>query len=424
MRLWACGVLAGSENEVYLFDPSLGLPLPGPNGEGIATLAQARKQAEILSQLHIDKYRYPVTMEQASKAQAQMICPLSGLSPRMRYLQVKLLGSALRVRLAGDAAKDRERIQSACSAGAEKAAPVQVPKDQCTLLRRFLPPEEGGTDTTFREQVFLRNMVPWNALPGVFQDEQLFPQKSALGMQLRYIFANHFFIPTMEPGQTRDLLLRGRYGTAVEKLVGERDTGLGMLAQRANMGDLEAQFKTWYDNANRDYAKLVTAKSSEERQQAEKQVDRLWKDRSSLPIHIVLNSSAAAARNPEVIYQLGLCSQEEAEQLQARLDLQARAGVTPHQTDVKKAQETWQKTLQNWKRFDEEYPLRTDGSPTHPDGAAAYRLRARAESMLGDHKAAIASWKKAAEYPISDLEKLASLFLAQQWERQHGGKSK
>jgi hypothetical protein len=32
MRLWACGVMAGDGKDVYLFDPSLGLPLPGPNG--------------------------------------------------------------------------------------------------------------------------------------------------------------------------------------------------------------------------------------------------------------------------------------------------------------------------------------------------------------------------------------------------------
>ena len=31
----------GSGKDVYLFDPNLGLPLPGPKGEGIATLAQA-----------------------------------------------------------------------------------------------------------------------------------------------------------------------------------------------------------------------------------------------------------------------------------------------------------------------------------------------------------------------------------------------
>ena len=66
VRLWACGVVIGDGKEVYLFDPHLGLPLPGPKGEGIATLAQAREQPDVLSQLNVGaKIHYPVTAEQA-----------------------------------------------------------------------------------------------------------------------------------------------------------------------------------------------------------------------------------------------------------------------------------------------------------------------------------------------------------------------
>ncbi len=72
----------------------LGLPLPGPKGEGIATLSQVRQQPEVLAQLNVgDKYRYPVTMEQARAAQALLVCPLSTLSPRMRYLQEQISGA-------------------------------------------------------------------------------------------------------------------------------------------------------------------------------------------------------------------------------------------------------------------------------------------------------------------------------------------
>ncbi|HTU93269.1 MAG TPA: tetratricopeptide repeat protein [Gemmataceae bacterium] len=416
-RLWACGVVEGGGKEAYLFDPYLGLPLPGPKGEGIATLAQAREQAETLSQLNIGKYRYPVTQEQARAAQAQLVCPLSALSPRMHYLQEKLLAPTVRVRLACAAAKDLERIETACSAGAAKGAPVQLSKDKCTLLRRFLPVDEGGADTTSREQRFQLALVPWKALPEVFQKEQLFPRKSALTIQVFALFANPFITPTMEADQPRDLLLRGRYTSAVEKLVGERDNWRSMLAQRADNTDLQEQFRRWLDDAIRAHADLLRAKSPQERQQAEQRVKKLWQGSASLPVHILLNSSVAAARNPEVAYQLGLCNQEQAEQLQARLDLQARAGLTPHRPDVENAESAWQKALENWKSFEEEYP-------THPDIAAVLRLRGRAESMLGDHKAAIASWRNAAERSTSDLETIAALYLAQQWEKQHAGKDK
>src|SRR5579875_3671275 len=137
MNLWTCGVVIGNSKDVYLFDPNLGLPLPGPNGEGVATLAQAREKGEILAQLNVgEKNRYPVTKEQAQAAQAQLVCPLSALAPRMRHLQEKLLAPAVRVRLAGDAPKDAERIKAACSAGAAKPISVQNSKDNCTLLRR------------------------------------------------------------------------------------------------------------------------------------------------------------------------------------------------------------------------------------------------------------------------------------------------
>lgn len=426
MRLWACGVVDGGGNEVYLFDPSLGLPLPGPKGEGVATLAQAREQADILAQLNTDKkYRYPVTKEQARSAQAQLVCPLSALSPRMRFLQDKLLAPAVRVRLGRDPAKERDRVGAACSAGVEKAAPVQLAKDKCTLLRRFLATDKDGAETASQEQRFQLALVPWNALHPVFQDEQLFPRKTPLGMRVLSQFASPFIVPTMEAGQPRDLLLRGRYLSAEQKLVGERDTWRSALAMRANSGDLQQQFRKWVDDAHRDYAKLLHAKTAEERQQLEQQVDKLWGGQTGLPVVVLLNSSVAAARNPEVEYQLGLCSQEQAEQLQARLDLRKTAGNAPTKPenkasqshDERKTQDAWLKALDKWRRFEEDYP-------THPDVAAALRLRGRAESMLGDHKAAIASCKKIAELRTSDLEKLAALYLAQQEQKQHAEKDK
>jgi hypothetical protein len=416
LHLWTCGVVIGDGKDAYLFDPYLGLPLPGPKGEGVATLAQVREQSEILAQLHSPaevgrSLTYPVTQEQARAARAELVCPLSALSPRMRYLQDKLLAPAVRVRLASDAAKDIERIQAACSIGAAKPAPVLVSKDKCTLLRRFLSASEGGVDTTNREQRFQLELVPWNTLPAVFQDERLFPRTSELGKQVLSLFANFFIAPMMDPGQPRDLLLRGRYGTAEEKLVGERANWRSMLEQRANTGDLQEKFQAWLDEATRVYAALVRARSPLERERAEKQVKELWGGRSSWPVHILLNSAAAAARNPEVAYQLGLCDQEQAEQLQARLDLQAQVGLPPFPPDAKKAHSAWQNAVENWRRFEEDYP-------THRDSAAARRLRGWAEAMLGDHKAAIAAWKNVADCP-TDLEKLASLYLARQWEKKH-----
>ncbi|MHB1426781.1 MAG: hypothetical protein ACYC3I_26795 [Gemmataceae bacterium] len=429
-RLWACGVVVGDGKDVYLFDPHLGLPLPGPKGEGIATLAQAREQPEVLAQLNVGaKYRYPVTMEQARTAQARMVCPFSALSPRMRYLQDKLLAPAVRVRLALDPVQDRERIKAAFSTGA--ALPLVPParggdkggvlasKDLCTLLRRFLATDNGSANTPSREQLFWLGLVPWGDMPPVFQNERLFPRKTGLGLQVFNLFAHHFITPAKEPGFPRDLLLRGRYRSAMEKLVGERGDLRNQVEQLANTANMQEQFQKWLDSATDAYARQLRAKSPQERAQADRQVKALWEGRAGLPIYLILNGSAASARLAEVAYQLGLCSQEQAEQLQARLDLQARTGVEPDKRDVEKA---WHSALDSWKRLEEDYP-------NHLDSAAARCLRGRAEAMLGDAQAALASWKAVAAWKDkpgtpTELERLACLYLAQHWEQQHAGKAK
>lgn len=418
MRLWACGVVVGDGKEVYLFDPHLGLPLPGPKGEGIATLAQAREQPDVLSQLNVgEKLHYPVTAEQARQAQAQLVAPLSALSPRMRYLQEKLLAPVVRVRIAVDGAAALERVKAACSAGAAKQPSVMVARDHCTLLQRFLPVEEGGMDTTFRMTRFNLDLVPWNYLPAWFRSEENFPANSELGKRVRGYFAAYFIVPTMDAGQPpdklqpRDQLLRGRYSSAVPLLVNERDRYRNDLVQRANAVDLQDKAEKWLVEATKVYARLYRAKQPQERTQAEQQVGAFWASKSTMTIFLILNSSAATARKPEVDYQLALCAQEQTEQLQARLDLQKQLGATPHRLDLDNARSEWEKTLNAWKHFTEDYPK-------YVDYAAARWQCGRAEAMLGDHKAAIATWKDVAGNQ-TDLEKLASLYLAQQCEKKH-----
>ncbi len=141
----------------------------------------------------------------------------------------------------------------------------------------------------------------------------------------------------------------------------------------------------------------------------------MWGERAAAPVLLLLNSAIATARNPEITYLLGLCMQEQAEQVQARLDLQARApGIKAHPSDVEKARAAWSDARNTWKRYTEEYP---QGS----ERTAARRLRGRAEAMLGNWQAAAATWKQRSD-DTTPLEELASLYLAQQIEKQHAGK--
>ena len=423
MRFWACGVLVGDGEDVYLFDPRLGLPLSGPKGQGIATLAQVRKQPDVLAQLNLDeKHRYDVTAEQAKKAHALLVCPLSSLSPRMRHLQEKLLVPTVRIRLAAEPAKELERLQAACDSDGIKTH-VGLAKVDVGLLRRFLPPDEGGVGggaprTLSPKDQFTFGMVPWAAFPPQLQDEARLPADSVLGQRLRSLFAATLINPMLEPGQARDLLLRGRYGSATRELVSEHDRWREQSKHRANAGDLEEKIGRWVDEMYEAYAKQLQAKSATERDAAERRVKELWKEQAAGPVYLSLFSAAAAARTPEVIYQLGLCSQEKAEQLQARLDVQARtAGTAPRAADVEKAQQAWQDALGTWRQFEESYPPQSlRALAAHPASVAVRRMRGRAEAMLGDTKTAAATWKTLPER-ATDLEKLAALYQARQLEK-------
>ena len=54
------------QGELYLFDPALGLPIPGPGAKGVATLRQAAEDPTVLDQLDLDEsHHYPVKAAEA-----------------------------------------------------------------------------------------------------------------------------------------------------------------------------------------------------------------------------------------------------------------------------------------------------------------------------------------------------------------------
>jgi hypothetical protein len=431
-RLWACGVVVGAGREVYLFDPRLGLPLPGPKGQGVATLADAGKDPALLAQLNVDaKHPYDVTAEQAKKAQLQLYRPLSALAPRMKPLQEQLLGPALQVRLAADAEKDLARLRAAAKAQGLKEDDIKGWPEGARLLRIFLPPEEGGVDqaqpfplrllsgfTTAddpavvrmqRRQLFTLTLVPWAAYPRQFRDPAQFRFDVGLGERLHTQFAAPFVRATLEPGQPRDLLLRGRFTEAARKLVEEQEE-VWPVAQRrrADTPDLERHVGDWVQKALGAYAAQIRERERRDPAglaAADQQVAEVWKD--SGPILIFLQGAMAGPRGAEVVYQLGLCKHEQAERQQARRDLLARGGgAAGGQAEAARAQEAWQDALRWWNAYAEEYPR-------SPALAAVSRLRGRAQEGLGDRAAAAATWSAPPE-GADALEHVAYLYLARQ----------
>src|SRR5262249_54395377 len=133
------------KTDIYLFDPRLGRAVPGPGGKGVATLADVRKQPELLS---------AGEGEPATKGEFEVYVapPLHALSRRMKLLD-ELAADRHGVRLAQEPDKLLERVEGAAGG---KARVWNSPPPAVTpvrALRAYLPPAEGGTDKTGRMEL-------------------------------------------------------------------------------------------------------------------------------------------------------------------------------------------------------------------------------------------------------------------------------
>jgi hypothetical protein len=82
-----------SQDQLYLFDPELGLPIPGSGGKGIATLDQAASDDAVLRQLDLDsEHPYPLKASDLEKVVALIEGGPQYLSRRMRAIESRLSG--------------------------------------------------------------------------------------------------------------------------------------------------------------------------------------------------------------------------------------------------------------------------------------------------------------------------------------------
>jgi hypothetical protein len=396
-RLWIPGALVN--NDILLFDTRLGVPVPGPAGQGIATLAQARTRSEVLGQLA--SYQYGVTANQLQQATVLMACPLSALSPRMWQLE-KLLATSNPARLNQNpqtlVQKFRPAVQGPALAGVklEFWQPGQV-RSPTQALRAFLPPEQGGSDLSRERQLrFNGTMIPWQRLPA--QIEKI-PDQIELGSRLRALFAKgflDFFIDTNKP---RELMVHGRFDDAVKGLVETRDQSQQLQAMLRDEPGLEQAFDKWCQEAVdaqgdvlRLGSTLTAAKKKAEQEKtaeaqtametaqaalhkAETRMKTVWNE-GEKPLRFVVGS-AAGPLNAEATYYLALAKHEQAEQV----------GGAP--TD-KTSHVAWQSAAEWWQRYLQENPGGT--------AETAARLgRFRALEALGQHDAARAVLESASK---------------------------
>ena len=82
-----------SGGELYLFDPALGLPIPGAGGKGVATLSAAIADPQLLRRLDLDaEHPYPLRAEDLEQVVAYVEGSPIELSRRMALVESRLAG--------------------------------------------------------------------------------------------------------------------------------------------------------------------------------------------------------------------------------------------------------------------------------------------------------------------------------------------
>ena len=439
-RLWACGVAIGSgESGLYLFDPRLGLPIPGPRGEGVATLAQFVNDPTISQQLSTDKLSYDVRPEQARKAELELVIPLSALAPRVEFLQTRLLRDrtfneqplppAVTVHLAESPSRAQESVQNAVKSLTPPPR-VGVWREGTSLLRRFLPREEGGSDEgktiqlgvvrgylderdplnlatprMSRQRIYQLLSVPWQEFPALFRDPARFRPDFGPGQLVRDIYAGPFVRSLTDPSLPRGQMLRGRYARIIPELVRDKDQALAQRERLKNASDLTAGLREWLDRANEVFAELSRARGTPEEAKARAQVNRLL--RPGDPIEVYLSGVMAGPLGAQTMYYLALCKHEQAVRSQARVELAERSGIKLADERAN-AQKIWLDTESQWMEF-------LEANPGRPGLAAATRLRAEAQLQLGRREQALTTLRQV-DLPMTDLERLAQLLQVRKLE--------
>lgn len=122
LRPWIPALIAGGE--AYLFEPTYGLPIPGPGGTGVATARQAASDPTILRGLDLPDRAYPI--QAADIAELSVLVPATReqLSRRMHLLDGRLAG-VRRMDLAIDATDLGARAVAALP-GEKKDARVKL----------------------------------------------------------------------------------------------------------------------------------------------------------------------------------------------------------------------------------------------------------------------------------------------------------
>ena len=156
------------EGQLYLFDTRLGLPIPGPNGQGVATLREVRENDALLRQLDLEGSPYPVTAEPLKNVVAYVVADPFDLTRRVQQVETKLTGDdqlALSVNASGLA----ERMKQLGQVSDVRIwdVPFQTLDDQLTLRKTMT--QSARREAALKFEPFAWRPMLWKARTRQFQ---------------------------------------------------------------------------------------------------------------------------------------------------------------------------------------------------------------------------------------------------------------
>jgi tetratricopeptide (TPR) repeat protein len=187
---WAVGVLV--DQDLYLFEPQLGLPIPGPGGKGIATLAQVLADPAVLKQLDVPGGpAYPLGPEQLKNLVALIEAEPDSLARRFDLLE-QAMPSSRRLVLASHPSQLEPRLRKSKGIGSVSLWRVPFEALHYQIGRHQLIASDFEKQVQFQqeESIFMAPETPLmlgrnNHLQGLFETRDTLPGARKLYMQAR-----------------------------------------------------------------------------------------------------------------------------------------------------------------------------------------------------------------------------------------------
>jgi len=239
-RGWLPAALVGGK--LYLFDTALGMPIPGPDGKGIATLDQVLKQPEILRQLDVPGVAYPITEKDLKLGPVAMIdAEPSALARRMQLLQAAM-PQAKKLALAAQPSQFEPKLRKANVSGVSLwSAPFEA------VLYRFGRQQKAAGDPQLAVEMYKQNVLFLPARPLV--------KARNLHLQGRFenedqkLGARALYLQSRPPDREIDALITNEFyrksiglDQSLSKDPAKRKASLDMFTDIAREGKFHATF--------------------------------------------------------------------------------------------------------------------------------------------------------------------------------------